>query len=119
MGCLPNCDKLHESYDQMLGKLCINHFANLTNEEKLIFLFSNENPEICCVLAKTIHKRFQAREKIFSSLDLYFRYMLVMYNQIVCGIIIPHVKILYFDWLFPPPKSDIIQDDVNCLISLS
>ena len=81
---LLNCDKLreqHQSFEQKLGKFSIKHSANLTNEEKLIFLFSDENPGICRILAQTIHNTFQVRDKYSQSYDLYFRYMMVMYSH--------------------------------------
>ena len=52
-------DKLceqHQSFEQKLDKFAIKHFANSTNEQKLIFLFTNKNPEICCILAKTVYR---------------------------------------------------------------
>ena len=61
---LLNCDKLreqHQSFEQKLGKFSIKHFTNLTNEEKLIFFFSIDNPGICRILAQTIHNTFQVR----------------------------------------------------------
>ena len=69
---LLNCDKLleqHQSFEQKLGKFSIKHFANLTDEGELIFLFSNENAGICCILAKTMHNTFQVGEKILSKLS--------------------------------------------------
>ena len=72
-----NSDKLpeqHQSFEKKLGKFGIKHFANL-----MIFLFSNENPGICRILAYIIHRTFQVREKYSQNYDLYFRYMMVMY----------------------------------------
>ena len=45
-------------------------YTELTNEEKFIYIMSNENDEIIKVLAKFVHDSLSMREKMIWVFDL-------------------------------------------------
>ena len=51
------------------NKICMK-YTELTNEEKFIYIMSNENDEIIKVLAKFVHDSLSMREKMIWVFDL-------------------------------------------------
>ena len=59
------CPKLvqyHQQLAQCVNAYCKNYYL-LTNEEKMIFLMTNENPRICRAVAKIIYDAFEFKQK--------------------------------------------------------
>ena len=57
----PGLVQYHQQLAQCMNAYCKNYL--LTNEEKIMFLMTNENPRICHAVAKITYNAFEFRQK--------------------------------------------------------